>query len=195
MYMDMVVMSLSHQKDFEGISFRAPRNFAYEIYNKELYILATDGSWLWKINENLQRLCPYSKISASGISTMAQNWHFLVQTTYRFCRIIKLVILFNSCGQLYQMAWDIQMQKTHFSSYDPIQDQWAGQKVSWYFQESPLKKSKGMETEEGRVQKILSVYRIIPSPNIVSGMSTAKLLFAQKIKSVFHLLMLGHRLK
>ena len=43
-----------------------------------------------------------------------------------------------------------------------------------------LKKSNGMETENGRIQQFLSVYRITPNSNTISGMSPNELMFAQK---------------
>lgn len=46
-----------------------------------------------------------------------------------------------------------------------------------------LRKNHGMDTEEKTLQKFLSVYRI--TPNTVSGMSPAELMFARKIRSVF----------
>ena len=37
-----------------------------------------------------------------------------------------------------------------------------------------------MEREDGKIQQFLSVYRITPNLNTVSGMSPAKLMFARK---------------
>ena len=47
-----------------------------------------------------------------------------------------------------------------------------------------LKKSSGVDTERS-IQNFLSVYRITPNPNTVSGMSPAELMFARKIRSIF----------
>ena len=48
-----------------------------------------------------------------------------------------------------------------------------------------LRKNQGMDTNERSVQKFLVVYRITLNPNTDSGLSSAKLMFARKILSVF----------
>ena len=49
-----------------------------------------------------------------------------------------------------------------------------------------LRKNQGMNTGERNIQKFfLAVYRIIPNPNLDSGLSSAELKFARKIRSVF----------
>ena len=48
-----------------------------------------------------------------------------------------------------------------------------------------LKKNSGMDTDEASLQQFLSVYRITPNPNTVSGKSPAELMFSRKIRSVF----------
>ena len=44
-----------------------------------------------------------------------------------------------------------------------------------------LKKNNGLDTE----QQFLSIYRITPNPNTISGKSPAELMFSRKIRSVF----------
>ena len=48
-----------------------------------------------------------------------------------------------------------------------------------------IKKNSGMDTDEASLQQFLSVYRITPNPNTVSGKSPAELMFSRKIRSVF----------
>ena len=48
-----------------------------------------------------------------------------------------------------------------------------------------LKKNNGLDTEESSIQQFLSVYRITPNPNTIPGKTPAKLMFSQKIWSVF----------
>ena len=52
-----------------------------------------------------------------------------------------------------------------------------------------LKKTNGLDTEESSIQQFLSVYRITPNPNTISGKSPAELMFSWKICSVFHRLL------
>ena len=52
-----------------------------------------------------------------------------------------------------------------------------------------LKKTNGTSIDDGNIQQFLSVYRITPNPNGISGMSPAELMFARKIRSVFNRLL------
>lgn len=52
-----------------------------------------------------------------------------------------------------------------------------------------LKKTNGTNTDDGNIQQFLSIYRITPNPNAISGMSPAELMFARKIRSVFNRLL------
>ena len=52
-----------------------------------------------------------------------------------------------------------------------------------------LKKTNGAGTDDGNIQQFLSIYRITPNPNRISGMSPAELMFARKIRSVFNRLL------
>ena len=52
-----------------------------------------------------------------------------------------------------------------------------------------LQKNKDIDTDEHTIQKFLAVYRVTPNPNNDLKSSPAELMFARKIRSIFHRLL------
>ena len=82
----------------------------------------------------------------------------------------------NFCGSL-------SVEHVTTSSYYPRLHGQAERFVDTF--KRALKKNNGLDTEESSIQQFLSVYRITPNPNTISGKSPAELMFSWKIQSVF----------
>lgn len=77
----------------------------------------------------------------------------------------------------------------HISSYHPRSNVKTERFVDTF------KRFNGMNTAEGRVRQFLNVYRITLTPNVVSGMAPAQLIFGRKLRSVFIKLLAGRKQK
>ena len=90
-------------------------------------------------------------------------------------------------------CYSLVIELTMTPAYNPRSNGQAERFVDTF--KRALRKNQGIETEEKDIQKFLAVYRITPNLNTNSNLSSAEIMFAHKIHSVFDRISLSQKKK